>query len=95
MLSKHIWPILLKVKTDSLKKPLKHAGVFYLFQKDPAVPFCEIDQVLQKILSFTVDIRSNTLVAVYQPICKSSHQWCSMKKGVLRNFTKFTGKHLC
>ena len=20
---------------------------------------------------------------------------CSMKKGVLRNFTKFTGKHLC
>ena len=25
----------------------------------------------------------------------SSHQRCSMKKGVLRNFTKFTGKHLC
>ena len=26
---------------------------------------------------------------------RSSHQSCSMKKGVLRNFTKFTGKHLC
>ena len=26
---------------------------------------------------------------------RSSHQRCSMKKGVLRNFTKFTGKHLC
>ena len=26
---------------------------------------------------------------------QSSHQRCSMKKGVLRNFTKFTGKHLC
>ena len=25
---------------------------------------------------------------------RSSHQGCSMKKGVLRNFTKFTGKHL-
>ena len=25
----------------------------------------------------------------------SSHQRCSVKKGVLRNFTKFTGKHLC
>ena len=25
----------------------------------------------------------------------SSHQRCSMKKGVLRNFAKFTGKHLC
>ena len=26
---------------------------------------------------------------------RSSHQRCSMKKGVHRNFTKFTGKHLC
>ena len=26
---------------------------------------------------------------------RSIHQRCSMKKGVLRNFTKFTGKHLC
>ena len=24
-----------------------------------------------------------------------SHRRCSVKKGVLRNFTKFTGKHLC
>ena len=28
-------------------------------------------------------------------IFRSSHQRCSAKKGVLRNFTKFTGKHLC
>ena len=28
-------------------------------------------------------------------MCKSSHQSCSIKKGVLRNFAKFTGKHLC
>ena len=26
---------------------------------------------------------------------RSSHQRCSRKKGVLRNFAKFTGKHLC
>ena len=26
---------------------------------------------------------------------RSSHQRCSMQKGVLRNFTKFTRKHLC
>ena len=26
---------------------------------------------------------------------RSSHQRYSMKKGVLRNFTKFAGKHLC
>ena len=28
-------------------------------------------------------------------VYRSSHQRCSMKKDVLRNFTKFTGKHLC
>ena len=28
-------------------------------------------------------------------IFRSSHQKCSMKKGALRNFTKFTRKHLC
>ena len=26
---------------------------------------------------------------------RSSHQKCSIKKGVLKNFAKFTGKHLC
>ena len=28
-------------------------------------------------------------------LAKSSHQKCSVKKDVLRNFAKFTGKHLC
>ena len=28
-------------------------------------------------------------------VFRSSHQRCSIKKGVLRNFAKFTGKHLC
>ena len=28
-------------------------------------------------------------------IFRCSHQRCSMKKSVLRNSTKFTGKHLC
>ena len=26
---------------------------------------------------------------------RSSHRRCSVKKGVIRNFAKFTGKHLC
>ena len=26
---------------------------------------------------------------------RSSHQRCSVKKGVLKNFAKFTGKHMC
>ena len=28
-------------------------------------------------------------------IFRSSHQRCFVRKGVLRNFAKFTGKHLC
>ena len=27
--------------------------------------------------------------------CRSSHQRCSVRKGVLRNFAKFSGKFLC
>ena len=29
------------------------------------------------------------------PKCGSNHRRCSVKKGALRNFAKFTGKHLC
>ena len=29
------------------------------------------------------------------PSGRSSHSRCSIKKGVLKNFAKFTGKHLC
>ena len=32
---------------------------------------------------------------MYQLTVSSSHRRYSMKKGVLKNFTKFTGKHLC
>ena len=28
-------------------------------------------------------------------VSRSSHQRCSVKKGILRNLAKFTGKHLC
>ena len=28
-------------------------------------------------------------------ITRSSHQWCFIKKAVLKNFAIFTGKHLC
>ena len=30
-----------------------------------------------------------------QNTCRSNHLKCSMKKVILRNFTKFKGKHLC
>ena len=31
----------------------------------------------------------------HSTIYRSSHQKCSVRKGVLRNFPKFTGNHLC
>ena len=34
-------------------------------------------------------------LSLAMPLVKSSHRRCSVKKGVLRNFAKFTGKHLC
>ena len=36
-----------------------------------------------------------TLNKCYSEVPKSSHRWCSVKKGVLRNFARFTGRHLC
>ena len=34
-------------------------------------------------------------LALRLAISKSTHLTCSVKKSVLRNFAKFTGKHLC
>ena len=39
-----------------------------------------------------VDLFKNTCFVLQ--IFRSSHRRCSVRKGVLRNFTKFTGKHL-
>ena len=36
-----------------------------------------------------------TLKLVFGTILRSSHRRCSIRKGVLRNFAKFTWKHLC
>ena len=44
--------------------------------------------------SFYVWFSLNVLAFLFTRF-SSSHQRCSIKNGVLRNFTKFTGKHLC
>ena len=49
--------------------------------------FCEKDMI-----SVTSEVGYN--VKVLESILRSSHQRCFVKKGVLRNVTKFTGKHL-
>ena len=50
---------------------------------------------------FNADFNRNSLteerhlIYYFDLAYRSSHQRCSIKKGVLRNFPKFTGKHLC
>ena len=39
--------------------------------------------------------RAKKLVKCYFVLLRSSHRRCSVRKGVLRNFAKFTVKHLC
>ena len=51
-----------------------------------------IDLFLTNLFSFRTLVLLKQLLAII--IDRSSHQRCSMKKGVLRNFAKLTGKHL-
>ena len=44
---------------------------------------------------FLIDVLGKPKRAQNSSIIKSSHHRCSIKKGVLKNFTKFTGKILC
>ena len=39
--------------------------------------------------------RDSSVSINHQNIHRGSHRRCSVRKGVPRNFTKFTGKHLC
>ena len=56
------------------------------------VSFLRSSNILIKVLS--VFKTKNCLIAV---LCnsRSSHRECSVGKGVLKNFSSFTGKHLC
>ena len=45
-----------------------------------------------RINTGTLDLEHLSNTGLY---FKSSHWMCSVRKGVLRNFAKFKGKHLC
>ena len=36
-----------------------------------------------------------TKFGVGNRLCRSSRRWCSVKRGALKDFPKFTGKQLC
>ena len=58
----------------------------------------ELLTIFGKSPIFDVQLHSKYAYGIVNYFCKklkSSHRRCSVRKGVLRNFSKFTGKHLC
>ena len=53
------------------------------------------DDLVKTILDGDKKFGNDSKFKILTATIRSSHQRCSMKKGVLRNFAKFTGKHLC
>ena len=75
-----------------------------LWQFNHFIKFLEADSKLLKLTSiYPSSMANNPFVTLSEPPLfktiftqyKSSLRRCSLKKGVLRNFVKFTGKHLC
>ena len=69
---------------------------------EKTVKFLALNYFLEKDLSWIFDMVLNTPQSYYDSICyyntydnqkQPPEVFC--KKGVLRNFVKFTGKHLC
>ena len=75
---------------------LKHCKVLKYYGQDCRITMivfnCYLDREMYKVLKFLTN-NSSFLEISASP--KSSHKNCSMQKGIPRNFTKFTGKHLC
>ena len=55
----------------------------------------KIESILKCNQSETGELASTLQIKLNARVMRSSHQRSSIKKGVLRNFTKFTGKDLC
>ena len=74
-----------------------------LYQEDQYESFISKDSVkYSKCLNesfspsgYTFRTNDDHILFYKKTKCRSSHRRCSVRKGVLRNFAKFTGKHLC
>ena len=62
--------------------------------------FPETNKLMQLLHHLSIPVSLNKDVLCYAPsrlnvLSRSSHRRCSVKKGILKNFTIFAGKHLC
>ena len=46
------------------------------------------------VFFITIMLMNVFRLRLYKKFYRNSHQRCSLREGVLRNFAKFTGKHL-
>ena len=62
----------------------------------PTIDLCyfHLSHILQQ-LSWYYNFYFALFRSTMSENARSSHQSCSVRRGVLRNFPKFTGKHLC
>ena len=76
---------------------LQNTSVRLLLKILHALPEKQISGIFPKSVGLTFKRKNlrERIEPFDQRYCRSSHQRCSMKKDVLRNFAKFTGKHLC
>ena len=79
-----------KVKKNVLQIINNNKNMFFFDLKSFHFTWSFVIQVL-----VLCNWKCSLLSLLYRCSCRGSHQRCSVRKGVLRNFTKFTWKHLC
>ena len=73
-----------------LKKSFKGVFLKIFVKKSGKLHYPNFLSLLMRFWSFCL-----LKMIITVPGHRSNHQRCSVRKGVLRNFTKFTGKHQC
>ena len=73
-----------------LKKSFKVVFLKIFVKKSGKLHYPNFFSLLMRFWSFCL-----LKMIITVPGHRSNHQRCSVRKGVLRNFTKFIGKHLC
>ena len=86
------------------KNPFKYEKMTYLFVVHTYPQKIPLTNYFVKLIKLLLKNKDVGIIVIMGDLnvrignkgkFRSSHRRCSMKKGVLKNFTKFTGKHLC
>ena len=83
-------------KFDEMPRALAQRS--WLQTKRKALVKCWRQSVFQRLIHnflFYCQLQNKYKKDIWLSRNRSNHQRCSVRKGVLRNFTKFAGKHLC